>query len=100
MVIKLNVRSLHSGIHELQVDVCEKNYNSSPARLSFKATNVTLKSTAMVVVLSATGTADQDIAMRKIFNAPGAPLILCPHGFYYACAFIAKLTFVNLFIIK
>lgn len=41
-------------------------------------------------------TTDQDIAMRKIFNAPEPPLILCPH----ACAFIAKVIFVNLFKIK
>lgn len=30
---------------------------------------------------SATGTADQDIALRKIFNVSEAPLILCPHAF-------------------
>lgn len=44
--------------------------------------NVTLQRAAGCAALfAATGTADQDIAVRKTFNAPEAPLILCSHGF-------------------
>lgn len=64
MVIKLNVRSLHSYLFQ--------NLQFLSTRLSFK---LQCYNVAVTACFSATGTADQDIVVRKIFNAPEAPLI-------------------------